>query len=89
MSNAFAKAVAEIMRGSGLERFTVVHQRFYGVGRFGSGKFVAVGLSTLDNRHSKIILAEIGVDIEHSFGFFNRFPSGCVYCMSLLPEEFP
>ena len=55
------KTVTEIMAGTGLQRFTVMHQCFDGICCNGAREFFLFGLSALDYGNRKHILAEIRI----------------------------
>ena len=83
------KAVPEVVGGSCLERLAVMHKRLYGIGCDSAGELVALCLFTLDYRHRKLVLAEIGIDLEHSLGLGYSLLGGLVEGMALLPQKLP
>ena len=87
-AECFCKSVAEIVRGSGLKRFAVVHHCFDSVGRFRSGKFFFFGLLTFYHGNGKILFTDVGINIEHTLGFFNGLFCGFVHGVTFLPKEF-
>ena len=79
------KSVPEVVAGSGLERLSVMHQGFDGIGGFRSREFFLVCLAPLHHRDGQHLLTEIRVHIQHldrSFLCLLRCGMGCV---SLLP----
>lgn len=54
---SFCESVSEIMRSACLQRLAVVHERFYGVGRYGAGEFVAFGLLPFYYGHGQVLAA--------------------------------
>ena len=89
MPKAFGEPVSEVMAGSGLQSFAVVHQRFDGVGGFRSGKFFLVGFAPFDYRDGQHFLTEIRVDVEHLDGPLLCLLGGGMGGVAFLPQEFP
>ena len=83
----FGKAVAEIVAGTALQRFAVVHHRFDGVGGFGTGEFFFIGFAALDHRDRQRLLTEISIYIQHPLGFFHRVLGGFVHGVTFLPVK--
>ena len=81
------KAVTKVVAGAGLECLSVVHEGLDGVGRYGSGKFLLVGLSASYHGHRKEILAEIGIDVQHLYGAFLCLLLSCVDGVTFLPQK--
>ena len=81
------KTVAEIVRSTSLKSLTVVHESLDSICSLSAGKFITVGLSALNNRHCKRILAELRIEIEHTLCLFDSLVSGCMDSMTFLPEE--
>ena len=66
-----------------------MHKRLDGVGRLRPGELIAFGLAAFYYRDAKIFFAEIRVYVKHTLGLGYRLLRGGVYCVSLLPQEFP
>ena len=84
---SLGEAVTEVVGGTGLQCLTVVHQSLDAVGSLGTGELVALGLATLDNGHSQILLTELGVDVQHLLGLDDGLLGGGVDGVTLLPQE--
>ena len=79
--------ISEEMAGRGLQRLTVVHQRFDGVGVLRTGEFLALGLASGNNRDRQVFLYEALVHFPHHLCALFRFLISCVDRVALLPEE--
>ena len=76
------------MGGTGLQCLAVVHECLDGIGGFGTGELVGLGLLAADDRDGKILLVEVRVDVQHALGLFDGFLCRGVQGMALLPQEF-
>ena len=83
------EAVAEVVGGAGLEGLLVVHHALHGIGGLGAGELLLVGLAALHHGHGQVVLAEIGVDVEHALGLGDGLLGGGVHGVALLPQELP
>ena len=81
------KTVAEEVTRTGLESLLVMHHALDGVGVDCTGELFLIGLVAADNRHSQIILAEVGIDLELMQSLLTSFCLGGVESMPLLPEK--
>ena len=84
-AKCLCKAVTEVMAGSGLQCFSVVHQGLNGIGSLRACKFLFIGLLSADNRNSQHLLTEVCVQIQHLDGSCLSFLCGCVSGVDLLP----
>ena len=88
-AESLCEAVAEIVAGSGLQGFSVVHQGFDGVGGLCAGEFFFIRLAALDDGDRQHFLAEGGIYVQHLDGALF-----CLFCRSVgsvafLPQKFP
>ncbi len=81
------EAVAEIVRCAALESLAVMHKSLDGVCILSSRKTLFGGFNALYDRHCKIFLAELGVNIKHTDCFLLSLLSRCVDRVTLLPKE--
>ena len=79
------ESIAEVVAGSALQRFSVMHQCFDRISFFRACKFFFVGLAALDHRECQIFLAEIRIGVQHQDRTFLCFFCRCVYRMTFLP----
>ena len=78
----------EEMRGSGLQRLSVLHHRFDGIGVHRARETLILGLLARDHRHRQRLLRERAIDFQHLHGFFDRLFFGGVSGVAFLPEKF-
>ena len=83
------KAVPEVVGGAGLKGLLVVHHALHGVGGLSAGELLLVGLAALHHGHGQVVLAEVGVDVEHALGLGDGLLGGGVHGVALLPQELP
>ena len=76
------------MGGAGLEGLLVVHHALHGIGA-SRRELLLVGLAALHHRHGQVVLAEVGVDVEHPQGLLHGLLRGGVHGVALLPQELP
>jgi len=76
------------MRCTSLQRLSIVHQCFNGIGCNCTGEFITFGLSALNNWHCQRLFTEICIYVQHLFCFCKCLFCGCMNGMSLLPQEF-
>jgi hypothetical protein len=79
------EVLAEEMTGSRLQRLTILHHRFYGVGLLRAGESFAHSLRTLDDGYGHPLFGECRIHVEHSHGFSDGLLAGRVRGMTLLP----
>ena len=82
------KAVAEVVACSGLKRFSVMHQRFDGIGGLSACEFLFVCFLSFDHRDRQDFLAEIRVYVQHLDRSLLSLFCGGMGRMSLLPQKF-
>ena len=75
------------MRSACLQSLAVVHKSLDSVCCFCTCELVALCLSALYDRHSKLLLAEISVYVEHSLCLLDSLLRCLVDSMTLLPQE--
>ena len=82
------EALAQIVRGCCLERFSVPHQRFERVGVDGAGEPLALALAAPQHRDRQDVLDRVGVDVlQDRQRLGDRLFFGLVRRVPLLPEE--
>ena len=84
---SLCKAVAEVVARTGLQRFSVMHQRLDRIGCLCTGKFFLVCLLPTDNRDRQHFLAKISVHIQHLDGTCLCLFCRCMCGMALLPQK--
>ena len=82
------EAIAKIMRCTSLQRLSIMHQSFDGIGCNCTGEFIAFRLSALNNWHCQRLFTEICIYVQHLFCFCKCLFCGCMNGMSFLPQEF-
>ena len=80
--------LAEVVRGAGLQRAAVAHQRFDRIGLRRAGKLLALALLAVDHRHRQHLLAHFLVERENRHRFCLRLFLRLVRGVAFLPEEF-
>lgn len=76
------------MAGAALQRPSVLHERFDGVGLVGTGEAFGGGFDALDDRYGEEFGAEGGVLVEHGRCVVDGGGACGVCGVSFLPEEF-
>ena len=84
----FGKVLPKEVRCTALQRLSVLHHGLDGVGVEGTGESFVGRLHTFDDGNSHVLLGEVAVDVQHSYGFFLSLFAGGVGRVSFLPQEF-
>ena len=77
------------MGGRTLKRLVIFHHALHGVGRFGAGELLLLGLLTGHHRDGQNIFKEIGVALQLLLRLGLGLLGGLMDGMTLLPPEFP
>ena len=86
-AECLCKSIAEIVAGTGLQCFSVMHQRLYCIGSLCTCKFLFVCLASLDNRDRQHLLTEICINVQHLNRTCLCLLGSRMCSMSLLPQE--
>ena len=81
------EVLAEVVRGAGLQRVAVLHQRLDRVRHLGAGELLRIALRPRVDRHGQLGLDEVPVDLEHPQHLGLALLGGGVRGVALLPEE--
>ena len=82
------KILAEKMRGTGLDRFAVLHHCFNRQGLHRARKTLALRFFAAENRNREMIAHETLINFEHLPRLGSRFRFSLVNGMPFLPEKF-
>ena len=80
--------VSEVMAGSALQGFAVMHQRFDRIGCDGACKLLFIRLFAADDRDREEFFRKIRIHIQHLDRSLFGFLSSCMNGVSFLPQEF-
>ena len=83
----FCKVIAKVVGSTCLKALAVVHHCFDGVGSLSTGEFFGISLFAANNRHSKLFLTEISIDVQDHLGLVDSLLSSLVHGVAFLPEE--
>ena len=81
------KLIAEVVGGRALEGLAVLHHALNGIGRFGAGELLLVGLAAADDGNGKDVFKEVGIAAQLLLGLSLCLLGGFVDGVSLLPPE--
>ena len=84
-TKCLCKAIAKVMAGTGLQRFTIMHQSLDGIGSFCTCEFFLLCFLSADNRHCQHFFTEISIQVQHLYGSLLCFFCGSMGSMSFLP----
>ena len=84
-SECSCKSIAEVVAGSGLKCFSVMHQGLDGVGCLCTCEFLFVCLLAFDNRDCKYFLTEVRIQVQHLDGTLFGFLCCCMCGVAFLP----
>ena len=82
------KVLPEVVRGAGLQRAAVTHQRLDRIGAQRAGKFLVFALAPRYHRDGKVFFSEGAIDLQHLQRALFRLFESAVRGMAFLPQKF-